>query len=50
MFVNIKLSKACLSKRIQSGEFLGNMIGKLGKETMMKFYLSLMKDILSKLA
>ena len=32
ILTDIKLSKTHLVNIIQSGEFLGNMIGKLGKE------------------
>ena len=45
-----KLSTALLSIIIQSGAFLGNIIGKLGKEVLMKFLAPLAKDILPQLA
>ena len=45
-----KLSTAQLSIIIQSGAFLGNIIGKLGKEVLMKFLVPLAKDIFPQLA
>ena len=36
MSTDVKLSKVQLSKIIQSGEFLGNMIGKLGRKTLLR--------------
>ena len=50
MLTYIKLSKAQLSKIIQSGRFLGNMIDKLGKEALMKIDVPLAKNILPQLA
>ena len=50
MSTNMKLSKAQLSKIIQSGGFLSNMIGKLCKEALIKFAASLAKDISPQLA
>ena len=50
MSTDMKLSKARLFKTIQSGEFIGNMIDKLGKKTLMKFAILLDKDVLPKLA
>ena len=50
MSTYIKLSKAQLSKIIQSGRFLHSKINKLGKETLMEFSVSLPKDTLSPLA
>ena len=49
MLTNIKLSKAQLSKKIQSGGFLDNMIGKLGKEALTKFAVLFAKNILPQL-
>ena len=46
MSTNIKLSKARLPKIVQSGRFFGNMIGKLGKEALMKFVVPLARDVL----
>ena len=50
MSTDMKLSKARLFKTIQSGEFIGNMIDKLGKKTLMNFAILLDKDVLPKLA
>ena len=50
MSTDMKLSKARLFKTIQSGEFIGNMIDKLGKKTLMNFSILLDKDVLPKLA
>ena len=36
MSTDVKLSKVQLSKIIQSGEFFGNMIGKLGRKTLLR--------------
>ena len=46
----VKLGKAQLTKIIQLGGFLGNMIGKLFKEALTRFAVPLAKDILSQLA
>ena len=46
--INIKLSKTQLSKMIQSGGFLGNLLGKLAG-SLMKVAMSLAKDILAPL-
>ena len=48
--MDIKLIEAHLSKIIQSGGLLGNMIGKLGKEALTKFAVPLAKNILPLLA
>ena len=50
MSTDMKLSKARLFKTIQSGEFIGKMIDKLGKKTLMNFPILLDKDVLPKLA
>ena len=50
MSTDMKLSKARLFKTIQSGEFIGNMIDKLSKKTLMNFAILLDKDVLPKLA
>ena len=50
MSTDTKLSKAQLSKIIQSGRFLGNMIGNLGKKALTDLAVPLVKDILPKLA
>ena len=50
MSTDIKLSKAQLTEIIQSSEFLSNIIGKLGKETLMKLAGPLAKDVLPHLA
>ena len=50
MSTYIKLSKAQLSKIIQSGRFLHSKINKLGKDALMEFSVSLPKDTLSPLA
>ena len=42
---NIKRSNAQLSKIFQSGGFLGNTIGKLGNEALMKFAVPMAIDI-----
>ena len=47
---DIKINKAQLSKIIQSGGFLGNMIAKLGKEALMKSAVPLAKYILPQIA
>ena len=49
MPTNVKLSKAQLSKIIQSGRFLGNMIDNLGKKALTGLAVPLAKDILPKL-
>ena len=49
MSKDIKLSKAQLSKIIQSDKFLSNMVGKLGKAALIKFAVPLAKDILPQL-
>ena len=49
MPTNVKLSKAQLSKIIQSGRFLGNMIDNLGKKALKGLAAPLAKDILPKL-
>ena len=46
MSTDIKLSNAQLFKRIQSGGFLGNIIGTLGKGELMKFAVLFSKDVL----
>ena len=54
MSADIKLNKAQFSKIIQSGGFpgktLGNMMGNLGKKSLMDVAISLAKDAFSKLA
>ena len=45
-----RLSKAQISKIIQSGGFLGKTLGKLGKEVLLGLAVPLAKDVLSKLA
>ena len=49
MSMDIKPSKAQLSKIIQSGWFFGNMIGKLAKKTLMNVAILFTKDALPKL-
>ena len=49
MPTNVKLSKAQLSKIIQSGRFLGNMIDNLGKKALKGLAVPLAEDILPKL-
>ena len=46
MKTDIKLGKAQLSKIIQSGKFLLNLIVKLGKEALTKLAVPLAKNIL----
>ena len=48
--MDIKLNKARLSIITQSGRFLGNMIGKSGREALMNLAVPLTKDVLPKLA
>ena len=48
MLTNIKLSKAQISKIIQSGEFLGSLLGKLAGP-LMKVVVPLAKNILAPL-
>ena len=54
MSTNIKLIKSQLSKRIQSGKFLGkifgNLFGKLGIKALINLVVSLPEDLLHKLA
>ena len=50
MLTAIKLSKAQLSKLIQSGGFLCNMMGNLGKKTLTDLAVPLAIDVLPKLA
>ena len=54
IFTDIKLSRDQLSKIIKSGGFLtntfGNVIGTLGKKTLMDLAVPLAKDLLPKLA
>ena len=50
MSTDIKLSNVELSKIIQSGRFLGNMIDNPGKETLINLAVSLAKDVFPKLA
>ena len=47
--INIKLSKTQLSKMIQSGGFLGNLLGKLA-DPLMKVATPLAKNVLAPLA
>ena len=49
MSTDIRPSKAQLSEIIQSGGFLGNMIGKLGKDALMSLAVPLAKDVFLKL-
>ena len=49
MATDIKLSKAQIKKLIQSGEFLGNLLSKLGGP-LMKVALPLAKNVLAPLA
>ena len=49
MSTDIKLSKAQLSKIIQAGGFLGNMIDNLCKKPLQNVFVPLAKDVLSKL-
>ena len=46
--IDIKLSKTQLSKMIQSGEFLGNLLGKLAGP-LMKVAMTLAKNVLAPL-
>ena len=46
--INIKLSRTQLSKMIQSGGFLGNLLGKLAGP-LMKVAMSLAKNVLAPL-
>ena len=54
MSTDIKLSKAQISKIVQSGVFLcktlGNMMNKLGEKVLLYFAVPLAKDVLPKLA
>ena len=50
MSTDIKLSKAQLTKTIQSGGFLGSMIGHLGRNTLIDLVIHLTKVVLPKLA
>ena len=50
MLIYIKVSKAQISNIIQSGEFLGNIIGKLGREAPINFAVPFAKDVLLRLA
>ena len=50
MSTDIKVSKDQLLKIIQSKGFLGNMIGQLSTEALIKFAIQLAKDILPQLA
>ena len=50
MSTDIKLSKVQLSNIIHSAEFLGNVIGNLGKIKLIDLTVPLAKDILPKLA
>ena len=50
MSTKIKPSEAELSKIIKSGGILGNMIGKLCKEALIKFAVSFARGILPQLA
>ena len=49
MSTDIRPNKAQLSKIIQAGGFLGNMIGKLGKDALMNLAVALAKDVFLKL-
>ena len=42
----MKISKVHLTRIIESGRFLNNMIGKLDKEALMKCSIPLAEDIL----
>ena len=48
--IDIKLSKAQISKIIQLGELIGKTLGKLGKRVSIDLAASLAKDVLHKLA
>ena len=50
MSTDIKLSKAQLTKTIQSGGFLGSMIGHLGRNILIDLAIHLAKVVLPKLA
>ena len=50
MSTDIRLRKAQISKIIQSGEFLGKTLGKLGKKVLLDLAVCLAKDVLPKLA
>ena len=50
MLTDIKLSKAQLSKIIQLGGFLGNMMGNLSKKAVTDLVVPLAKDVLPKVA
>ena len=50
MSTDIKLRKAPLSKIIQSGDILGNMLGNLGKKLLIDLAVPLVKDVVTKLA
>ena len=45
MPTDLKIRKAQMSKTIQFGGFLGNIIGKLGKVALMKFFVPLAENI-----
>ena len=48
MSTDVKLSKAQLTKTIQSGGFLGSMIGHLGRNTLIDLAIPLTKVVLPK--
>ena len=50
MLANIKLSKSLLSKTIESGRFLGKTLGNLDKKVLLDLAVSLVKDVMPKLA
>ena len=50
MSTDIKLSKAQISKIIQSDGVLGEMLHKLGKKALLDLAVPLAKDVLPKLA
>ena len=50
LLTDIKLSKAQISKIIQSDRFLGKTLGKLGKKVLFDLAVPLAKDVLLKLA
>ena len=50
MSKDIKLSKSQLAKIIQSGGFLGKMLGNLGKKVLLDLAVPLAKDVSPKLA
>ena len=50
MTMDGKLIKTQLTEIVQSGVFIGNMIGKLGKEILTKYAVPLAQNVLPQLA